>query len=166
MADLITWLCRNLAIQTASNAITLQCMDNGADPELSAAVAEAPDLIRQAGHDMDILFPAEDRPTLVTIAADSDTSPNAPWIDITTLGDPVTGTWPWDGSQVLVACQPLPGREPTCSCAWFRQDKRDGLWDWYWYGFRPEDWSCAGPISETNEPITHVQRIVPPGGAA
>lgn len=72
-AQILEALSRNLAVQTVSNAITLQCMDKDADPDLQAAVNEAPGLIRMAGHDMDTLFPVAERPVAVIPDYRSDT---------------------------------------------------------------------------------------------
>jgi hypothetical protein len=82
-ADLIEKLCQNLAVQTVSNAIALQSMVGGTDPDLQKAVDEAPTLIKAAGHDMDALFPVDDRPTAIfPDDADAPPSPATPILEL------------------------------------------------------------------------------------
>lgn len=87
------------------------------------------------------------------------------WIKIETLGTPTPGVWPWNGEAVLIHCASLhegyPG--PTGEARYLDEDKGQPCWDWWWAGYGPDNYH-ASPLSDSNGPVTHVRRIVPPVG--
>jgi hypothetical protein len=60
--DLIERLCRSLAFHAIESELTLQFSDGDTSP-WAGEVAKAKALIAEAGFDLDVLYPLEDRPT-------------------------------------------------------------------------------------------------------
>lgn len=68
MSDLIKRLCRSLAHHLVESELTLQFSEGDTTP-WKQEVANAKALIAEAGFDLDVLYPPEDRPT----ASEADT---------------------------------------------------------------------------------------------
>ncbi len=60
--DLVERLCRGLAFHVVESELTLQHVEGDAD-EWHEECAKARNLIAEAGFDIDVLYPIEDRPT-------------------------------------------------------------------------------------------------------
>jgi hypothetical protein len=69
--DLIQRLCRSLAFHLVESELTASMVEGEADPSWAEEIAEARGLIVEAGFDIDVLYPVEDRPT-ATPADDMD----------------------------------------------------------------------------------------------
>lgn len=61
---LIEKLCRSLAFHVVETELTLS-MSQGAPPEYQEAIDTAKALIEEAGFDIDVLYPPEDRTVIV-----------------------------------------------------------------------------------------------------
>ena len=68
---LIEKLCRSLAFHVVETELTLS-MSQGAPPEYQEAIDTAKALIEEAGFDIDVLYPPEDRPTIHQCDGDDD----------------------------------------------------------------------------------------------
>lgn len=97
----------------------------------------------------------------LTVAAD-------PWIELASLGEPVTGVWPWTGDPVLVHCRSLVPGEPGATGQaryWVLnlhgRPPQEWKRGWWWAGSDPYR---TDPNCETYSPVTHVRQIVPPVG--
>lgn len=60
--DLIERLCRSLAFHLVESELTLSMAQGDTDP-WSEEVTKARALIKEAGFDIDVLYPVKDRPT-------------------------------------------------------------------------------------------------------